>query len=125
MVVVVVVWAPRHCWLMVVVLLLMAICGGCWWMVMVLIAVRGGYWWMVVVLMQACRWCWVLLVVCGWCCWALDIGFQLLFVHHCCLLFVIVCHCASFVGVIVVQHHFVLHGDVAADVSAGLPIGEG
>jgi len=77
---------------------------------------------MVVVLVQACRWCWVVLVICGWCCWALDVG------HLCChwlSLFIVVCHCALFVGVVVVQRCFVLHGDVAADVSAGLPIGEG
>jgi len=35
---------------------------------------------MVVVLVQACRWCWAVLIVCGWCCWVLDIG------HHCLLL---------------------------------------
>jgi len=44
---------------------------------------------------------------------------------HCCLLFVVVHHCASFVGVVVVQGRFVSCGDMAADMSAGLPIGEG
>jgi len=73
---------------------------------------------MVVVLVQACRWCWAVLVICGWCCWALDVG------HPCChqsLLFVVVRHCASFISVVIVQRHFVSRGDV----SAGLPIGEG
>ena len=93
--------------------LLMAICGGCWWMVVALIAVHrwqwcallavcGGCWWMVVVLVQ-CR-CWALLIVCGWCCWVLDIGclcccwslvavgFQSLFVSHCCLLLSVTVH---------------------------------
>jgi len=91
-----------------------------WWCD--LLAVRGGCWWMVVVLVQACRWCWAVLVVCGWCCWVLDVG------HLCChwlLLFVVVRHCASFVGVVVIRHHFVSRGDVAADMLAGLPIGEG
>jgi len=85
---------------------------------------------MVVVLVQACRWCWALLIVCGWCCWALDVG------HPCChrssvavgfwlLLFIVVHHSASFVGVIVIQRCFVSGGDVAADVLVGLPIGEG
>ena len=80
--------------------------------------------------MQACRWCWALLVVCGWCCWALDIGCL------CChqssvavgfrsLLFIVVHHCASFVSVVIVRRHFVLCGDVAADMSGGLPIVEG
>jgi len=92
---------------------------------------------MVVVLVQACRWCWVLLIVCGWCCWALDIGypcccqllvaigFWSLFVGHCCSLFIVVHHCALFISVVVIWHRFVLHGDMAADVLAGLPIGEG
>ena len=94
----------------------MAICGGCWWVV--------------VVLRQACRWCWALLVISGWCCWALDVG------HPCChwssvtigfwsSLFVVVCHCALFIGVVVIRCRFISHGDVAADVLAGLPIGEG
>jgi len=48
----------------------------------------------------------------------------LVFSHHCSL-FVVVCHCASFIGVIIIQRHFVSCGDVAADMSAGLPIGEG
>ena len=85
--------------------LLMAICGGCWWVV--------------VVLVQACRWCWALLVVCGWCCWVLDIG--------CCwfLVIVVVCHCASFIGVVIVWRHFISCGDVSADMSVGLLIEEG
>jgi len=44
---------------------------------------------------------------------------------HCCLLFIVVHHCASFVSVIIIRHCFILCGDVAADVSGGLPIGEG
>jgi len=92
---------------------------------------------MVVVLVQACRWCWVLLIICGWCCWVLDIGhlccrwssvtigFQSSFVHCCCLLFIVVCHCASFIGVVDIQRHFVSCGDMAADMSVGLPIVEG
>ena len=86
--------------------LLMDVCGGCWWVVMVLV--------------EACRWC----------CWALDVG------HRCChrslvavgfqlLLFIVVCHCASFIGVVIIRHHFVSCGDVATDMSVDLPIGEG
>ena len=69
MVVVVVVCAPHHHWLMVVV----PFVGGCSWPFVV-----GVGWWVVVVFVQACRWCRALLIVCGWCCWALDVG------HPCC-----------------------------------------
>jgi len=41
---------------------------------------------------------------------------------HCCSLLSVTVHHSS---VVVIWCHFVLHGDVAADVSAGLPIGEG
>jgi len=44
---------------------------------------------------------------------------------HRCSLFIVVCHCALFVSVVVIRRHFISHGDVAADVPAGLPIGEG
>jgi len=43
----------------------------------------------------------------------------------CCSLFVVVHHCASFIGVIIIRRHFISCGDVAADMSGGLPIGEG
>jgi len=44
---------------------------------------------------------------------------------HCCSLFIVVCHCASFVSVVIIWRRFVSRGDVAADMSVGLPIGEG
>jgi len=95
--------------------LLMAVCGGCWWVV--------------VVLVQACRCCWALLIVCGWCSTLVVrvvISHQSpLVFNHRCSLFVVVHHCASFVGVIVIRRRFISHGDMAAEVLGGLPIGEG
>jgi len=108
MVVVVVVWAPHRCWLMVVVLFV----GGCSWPFVVGV---GGWWWC------SCRHVGgavgrSMLVV------RVVIGCQspLVFSHHCSL-FIVVRHCALFVSVVVVQRRFVSHGDV----SGGLPIGEG
>jgi len=62
--------------------LLMAVCGGCWWVV--------------VVLVQACRWCCWVLDVGRLCCGRslVAIGFQsLLFSVHCCLSLCIICQC--------------------------------
>ena len=112
MVVVVVVWAPHRRWLMVVVPFM----GGCSWPFVVGV---GGWWWC------SCRHVGgavgrSMLVVC------VVIGRRSPLVFSChCLLFVVVCHCASFIGVVIVQCHFVSHGDVAADMLGGLPIGEG
>jgi len=115
-------WWSHCCWLMVVV----PFVGGCSWTFVVGV---GGWWWC------SCRHVGgaghsslfvggaaghSTLVVC------VVIGRQSPLVFgHCCSLFIVVRHCASFVGVVVIWRHFVLHGDVAADVSAGLPIGEG
>jgi len=103
--------------------LLMAVCGGCWWMVgcslpfvggggvtsSPFVVGAGGWWWC------SCR-------------HVGDAGRSSLFVGGaagCSTLVVcVVRHCASFVGVVIIRHHFILRGDVAADVSAGLPIGE-
>ena len=60
---------------------------------------------------------WVVLL--GTRCWSSVLS--LVVVVHCLLLSVT----ALFVGVVIVQHRFISHGDVAADVPAGLPIGEG
>jgi len=122
MVVVVVVWAPHRRWLMVVV----PFVGGCSWPFVVGV---GGRWWCSCrhvggaghsssfVGSAAGRLMLVVHVV-------IDCRSLLVFDHRCSL-FVIVCHCALFVSVIVVRHRFVSRGDVAADVSGGLPIGEG
>ena len=120
--VVVVVWAPHRRWLMVVV----PFVGGCSWLFVVGV---GGWWWC------SCRHVGgaghsssfvggaaghSTLVV------HVVIGHRLLLVFdRCCSLFVIVRHHASFVGVVIVWRRFVSHGDVAADMSGGLPIGEG
>jgi len=105
--------------------LLMAVCG-CSWLFVVGV---GGWWWCscrhvggaghssLFVGGAAGRLMLVIRVVIGhW----LPLVFG-----RCCLLFVIVHHCALFVSVVVVWHRFVSCGDVAADMSGGLPIGEG
>jgi len=54
------------------------------------------------------------------------IGHQLPLVFSCHLsIIVVVCCCALFIGVVIIQRHFILCGDMAADISVGLPIGEG
>jgi len=122
MVVVVVVWAPHCHWLMVVV----PFVGGCSWPFVVGV---GGWWWC------SCRHVGgaghsssfvggaagrSTLVVC------VVIGCRLpLVFSHRCSLFIVVHHCASFVSVVVIWRRFISCGDVATDVSGGLPIGEG
>ena len=122
MVVVVVVWAPHRRWLMVVV----PFVGGCSWPFVVGV---GGWWWCLCRHVggaghsssflggAAGRSMLVIRVVIG--------HRSPLVFSCCCLLFVVVRHCALFIGVVAIQCHFVSHGDVAADMSGGLPIGEG
>ena len=114
MVVVVVVWAPHCHWLMVVVPFVVGV-GGWWWYSCRHVGGAGHS--SSFVGGAAGRSTLVIHVVIS--CWS-----PLVF-DRCCSLFIVGHHCASFVGVVVVQCCFVSRGDMAADVLGGLPIGEG
>jgi len=113
----VVVVSPPRRWLMVVVPFMVGAVG--WWWFCSWVVAHGHLWWCLCRHVGGAAGCSTLVVHV-----VISHRLPLVFDRRCSL-FVVVHHCALFVSVVVIWRRFVSHGDMAADVSGGLPIGEG